>query len=127
MAGHKLIKNWIILIFIAFFFSLIISIISRGAKITAIPVVILIILLVLFLPVIVIDLSRSSKIKEQKGSKELEKKQAELDLAKSLKEEQVQKPQQEVSLEVIEKFCKYCGKKVDKEAKICSYCGSDIQ
>lgn len=127
LAKHKLFLSWMVLFFIFLIVTVLLLIITKGARFMIFPVIILAVIFVLFCPIIIIDHKRASeyKKKEKEKAKELELKGVELEIEKEKLELEKLKLLKEPE-KISGNFCRFCGASIDGSPNVCPNCGSSL-
>jgi multisubunit Na+/H+ antiporter MnhG subunit len=127
MAKYKKSTSFCLLTISLIIITLILTAIFKGAKWTAIFLVIAVIFLILFWPILIMDIRNAStlKEKEKEEKKKLDVRKAELEIEKEKLELEKLKLKKGI-VEESGNYCKYCGETIQGTPKICPHCGSSL-
>jgi len=127
MVKYKRSTIWCLITISLIVITLVLPAIFKGAKWTAIFLVMAVIFLILFFPVLIIDIRNTStlKEKEKEEKKKLDVRQTELEIEKQKLEIEKLKLKKGI-VEESGNSCIYCGEAIQGSPKICPHCGSSL-
>ena len=138
MTRHKLLINWLLIYIIIFFLCLSLLFCFEAIRVRIALILTVLLISFIFYPVYLFDKraleinqeeqnkAKSNKVKSETSQGEKVKKKVEKTEQEVLNAEITLNTKSEVSNDRIIEFCKFCGKKIDKDAKICPYCGTNF-
>ena len=127
MAKYKRSTSWCLISISLIIITLIFTAIFKGAKWTAIFLVMAVIFLILFCPILIMDIRHAStlKEKEKEAKNKLDVRQTELEIEKEKLELEKLKLKKGI-VEESGNYCKYCGETIQGTSIICPHCGSSL-
>lgn len=138
MTKHKLLIYWLLIYIIIFFLCLSLIFYFEAIRVRIALILVVLLISFIFYPIYNFDKNASEIKIEEQNRAQSNKVKSEINQGEKVKEK-VEKTEQEIpnalislnteseeNYDKIIEFCKFCGKKIDKDAKICPYCGTNF-
>ena len=138
MTKHKLLINWFLLYIIILCLGLSLIFYFEAIRIQIAIILLILLISFIFYPIYHLDKRVSEKYnKEHVSAKSREERTRSNEQEKVKEEDRIMEPEtnseiinlnpkEEYLNNKIKIYCKFCGKKIDEDAKICPYCGTSL-